>query len=275
MGTFAPRPLRRFDGRVCLITGSTGIAAAAARRFAVEGARIFVVSRTETHCADLVQLLTNTGAEAAYAAADLTTDDAASVAVAACAARFGRIDGVFNVAGGSGRRFGDGLVHEATPAGWDATLALNARSLFLVCRAAVAQMLAQEPDAEGARGAILNMSSVLATSPSPRYFATHAYAAAKGAIESLTRTMAASYAPQGIRVNAVAPSLTLTPMAARAATDADTQRYATWKQPLVGGFLAAEDISGAAAFLLSGDSRAITGQILTIDGGWSVTEAPS
>ena len=274
MATSASRPLRRFDGRVCLVTGSTGIAAAAAMRIAAEGGRVFVVSRTEAHCADLVRQLDGAGAEAAYAAADLTADDAATDAVAACAARFGRIDGVFNVAGGSGRRFGDGPVDEATPAGWDATLDLNARSLFLVCRAAVGQMLTQEPDSDGSRGAILNMSSVLATSPSPRYFATHAYAAAKGAIESLTRAMAASYARQGIRVNAVAPSLTLTPMAARAATDADTQRYATWKQPLVGGFLAAEDISGAAAFLLSGDSRAVTGQILTIDGGWSVTEAP-
>ena len=274
MGTTESRPLRRFDGRVCLVTGSTGIAAAAARRFAAEGARVFVVSLTDAHCADLVRQLAGAGAEAAYVAVDLTTDAAAVDAVAACAARFGRIDGVFNVAGGSGRRFGDGPVHEATPAGWDATLDLNARSLFLVCRAAVGQMLSQEPDADGSRGAILNMSSVLATSPSPRYFATHAYAAAKGAIESLTRAMAASYAAQAIRVNAVAPSLTLTPMAGRAAGDPETQRYATWKQPLVGGFLDAEDISGAAAFLLSGDSRAITGQVLAIDGGWSVTEAP-
>ena len=86
--------------------------------------------------------------------------------------------------------------------------------------------------------------------------------------------MAASYAPEGIRVNTIAPSVTLTPMAGRAAADPDTVAYAAWKQPLVGGFLRPEDVAGAAAFLLSDDARAITGQRLEVDGGASVTESP-
>lgn len=266
--------LARFHDRTCLITGSTGIAAASAIRFAAEGARIFIASRTESHCLELVERLTAAGATADHAVADLTDDDAADRVVAACVERFGRLDAVFNVAGGSGRRFGDGPVHAATAAGWDATLDMNARSLFLMCGAAARQMLTQEPDTSGMRGAILNMSSILSTHPSPRIFPTHAYAASKGAIDALTRTMAAYYAPHRIRVNTIAPSVTRTPMAGRAAADPDTLAYAAWKQPLVGGFLEADDVVGAAAFLLSNDARAITGQRLEVDGGASVTEAP-
>ena len=265
---------RRFDGRVVLVTGSTGIAAASAQRLAVEGASLVVASRTEAHCRSLVEAITSAGGTASFEVADLLEDDAADRIVAATVGRHGRLDGVFHVAGGSGRRFGDGPAHAATPEGWDATLDLNARTLFLVSSAATRQMLRQDPDADGQRGAILHMASVTSTSPSPTYFATHAYAAAKGAVNALTRTMASYYAPKGIRVNAVAPGVTRTPMAERAAGDPDIVAFATWKQPLVGGLLDPDHVAGAAAFLLSRDARAITGQVLDIDAGWSVTDAP-
>jgi NAD(P)-dependent dehydrogenase (short-subunit alcohol dehydrogenase family) len=266
---------RRSDGRTYIITGSTGIAAATARRLAAEGARLFIASRTEAHCVALVDELTAMGAEAASLTVDLLEDDGADRVVDAARARFGRIDGVFNVAGGSGRRFGDGPVHRATAAAWDATVDLNGRTLFLMCAAAARAMRAQDPDPDGSRGVILNMSSVLATHPSPTHFATHAYAAAKGAIEALTRTMAAYYAPAGIRVNAIAPSLTRTPMATRAAEDPDVMAFAAWKQPLVRGFVEPEHVADAAAFLLSRDSRAVTGQVLSVDGGFGVTDHPA
>ena len=115
-----------------LITGSTGIAGAAAELFTDEGARVFVTSKTEAHCAELVDRLRATGAEAAYAAADLSDEAQADAAVAACRTTFGRIDGLLAVAGGSGRRFGDEPVHTLTGEAWDATLALNARSQALV-----------------------------------------------------------------------------------------------------------------------------------------------
>ncbi len=265
---------RRYVGKVCLVTGSTGIAAASAQRFAAEGGRVFVASRTDDHCRDLVEAVRAAGGEAGYEAANLSENGAADRVVAAAIERYGRIDAVFNVAGGSGRRFGDGPAHEATPEGWDATLDLNLRSQFLMCRAAIGQMLGQEPDDVGMRGAILNMTSILAFHPSPAHFPTHAYAAAKGAIVSLTVAMAAYYAPRRIRINAVAPSLTRTPMAGRAASDPATVAFAAWKQPLVGGLLEPDDVSDAAAFLLSGEARAITGQVLKIDGGFSVTESP-
>jgi NAD(P)-dependent dehydrogenase (short-subunit alcohol dehydrogenase family) len=144
-----------------------------------------------------------------------------------------------------------------------------------MCRAVVNRMLEQEPDGQGIRGAILNMTSILAFHPSPAHFPTHSYAAAKGAIVSLTTTMAAYYAPRMIRVNAVAPSLTRTPMAGRAASDPETVAFAAWKQPLVGGLLEPEDVADAAAFLLSSEARAITGQVLKVDGGFSVSELPA
>jgi NAD(P)-dependent dehydrogenase (short-subunit alcohol dehydrogenase family) len=265
---------RRFDGKVVLVTGSTGIAAASAQRLAGEGAAVVVASRTEAHCRSLVDAITSAGGTASGEVADLLDDAAADRVIDATVQRHGRLDGVFHVAGGSGRRFGDGPAHAATPEGWDATLNLNARTLFLVSSAAARQMLRQEPDDDGQRGAILHMGSVTSSSPSPTYFATHAYAASKGAIAALTRTMASYYAPKGIRVNAVAPGVTRTPMAERAAGDPDIVAFAMWKQPLVGGLLEPEHIAGAAAFLLSRDALAITGQVLDIDAGWSVTDAP-
>jgi NAD(P)-dependent dehydrogenase (short-subunit alcohol dehydrogenase family) len=108
---------------------------------------------------------------------------------------FGRIDALFNVVGISGRRFGDGPVHECSDAGWDVTFETNVRSMFLVCREVVRRMLAQEPGADGLRGAVLNMASVLALSPEPRFFATHAYAASKGAVLALSRSMARTTRP--------------------------------------------------------------------------------
>jgi NAD(P)-dependent dehydrogenase (short-subunit alcohol dehydrogenase family) len=267
--------VNRLADRVVLVTGSTGIAAAAAEQAAAEGARVFVTSRTADHCRALVVRIGAAGGTAAWRAAELTDEDEVAASFEACTASFGRIDGLFSVAGGSGRRFGDGPIHALSAEGWDRTLELNLRSQALVCRAATRVMLDQEPTAAGTRGSIVLTSSVLASSPVPQLFATHAYAAAKGAILSLATTMAAMYAPAGIRVNVVAPSLTATPMAERAAEDPATVEFARRKQPLVGGFLAADDIAHAAIYLLSDESRAVTAQTLTIDGGWSVTATPA
>jgi NAD(P)-dependent dehydrogenase (short-subunit alcohol dehydrogenase family) len=117
------------------------------------------------------------------------------------------------------------------------------------------------------------VSSVLAWSPVAPLFATHAYAASKGAIVSLGLAMAASYAPEGIRVNVLAPAVTATPMAKRATEDAATADFVSHKQPLVGGALTAEDVAHGAIYLLSREGRAVTGQVLGIDGGWAVTSS--
>jgi NAD(P)-dependent dehydrogenase (short-subunit alcohol dehydrogenase family) len=264
----------RLRDRVCLITGSTGIAAAAAERCAAEGAAVFVVSRTADHARALADRLVGGGATADWAVADLAIEDEADAAVAAAVERFGRIDGCFSVAGGSGRRYGDGPIHELTMDGWDATLALNLRTQALVCRAVVRQMLGQAPNGSGSRGSILLMGSVTATDPVPQFFATHAYAAAKGAINGLMTSMASTYAADGIRVNVVAPSLTATPMAGRAGGDPVIRAYAGQRQPLAGEMMDPLDVAHAAVFFLSDESRVVTGQVLKVDGGWSVVSVP-
>ena len=134
----------------------------------------------------------------------------------------------------------------------------------------VRQMLAQEPNGSGTRGSILLMGSVTASDPVPAFFATHAYAAAKGATTALMTTMAATYAMDRIRVNAVAPSVTDTPMATRASRDERIRAFNARKQPLAGEMMDPAEVAHAAVYFLSDESRSVTGQLLKVDGGWSV-----
>jgi len=262
----------QFAGRTVLVTGSTGIAAATARRIAAEGGAIFAVSRTAGHAEALAEDLVAAGAVAVGHVAELSDEAAVEAAVDACVARFGQVDAVFSAAGISGRRFGDGPLHEMTLEGWETVIAANTTSQFLVCRAAIRRILDQAPDAAGSRGVILTMSSTLAASPEPTHFATHAYAASKGAIDSFTRAVAAYYAPRGIRVNAIAPALVATPMSRRAQDDPEIVAFLERKQPLAGGPIDPDAVATVAAFLLSDDARMITGQIVAVDAGWSVSE---
>jgi NAD(P)-dependent dehydrogenase (short-subunit alcohol dehydrogenase family) len=148
---------------------------------------------------------------------------------------------------------------------------------FLAAREAVRAMLDVADDGATGRpgGSIVIVTSVLASDPVPDLFATHAYAAIKGAEDALARTMAAYYAPHGIRVNSLAPGLVATPMSVRAQADPTTSEYVRRKQPLAGGFLSAESVADAALFLLSDEARHITGQRIAVDGGWGVTDAGS
>lgn len=252
----------RLDNKVVLITGSSGIGAATARMAAAEGASIFIAAllpeESETLSAEV-------GGD--WHAADLAVEGNAQAAVERCVAHFGRIDGVFNVAGISGRRFGDGPLHECSAAGWDTLMNVNLRSLFLVSREAVRHMLAAKRG-----GSIVNMGSVVALSPEPLHFATHAYATGKGAIHAFTTATAAYYAPSGIRINAVAPGLVETPMSLRAQQSQQIRTYMQAKQPLVKGLIAADDVAAAVVFLLSDAARCITGEIIAVDGGWHVSK---
>lgn len=259
--------MSRFDGRVMLVMGSTGLAASGARALAAEGARVFVTSRTPEHAAELGGEL-----DGGWTAGDLSREADAEGAVEACVSRHGRIDGLYAVAGISGRRYGDGPLHEATLEGWETVLATNLTGPFLVARGAVRQMLDQEADADGSRGVLLFMSSALAGHPSPEHFGTHAYAASKGAIESLTRAVAATYALHGIRANAIAPALVATPMSERAQSDPAIRAYLSEKQPLARGPMDADAVTPVALHLLSRESRMVTGQVITVDAGWSVSE---
>lgn len=256
----------RLGGRVVMVTGSTGIAAATAERAASEGASVFVVSRTEPHAQALADRLGGS----AWAIADLADEAAVDAAVNTAVQRFGRIDALFSAAGGSGRRFGDGPIDSLTADAWEATATLNLRTQVLVCSRVVRAMRAQEPDASGIRGSILILGSVTTTAPVPELFGTHAYAAAKGALTALMTSMAATYIGERIRVNLLVPSLTDTPMASRAASDAHILEYAARKQPLAGPMLDPDEVAKAAIYFLSDESRAVTGQTLAVDGGWSI-----
>ncbi len=249
----------RLSGKVVLITGSTGIGAATAHLAAKEGARVFVAALEAGDCAGLEPLV-----------CDLREPEAAGDALAACLERFGRIDALFNVAGISGRRFGDGPVDSCTDDAWEQLFESNVTTAFRLCRAAIRHWLEQPVGLNGLRGSIVNLGSVVASSPAPEHFATHAYAAGKGAIEALSRAMAAYYAPLRIRVNVLAPGLVATPMSARAQKDPEILAYAKKRQPLSDGILHAGDVAQAAVFLISDESRHMTGQLIRVDGGWSV-----
>jgi NAD(P)-dependent dehydrogenase (short-subunit alcohol dehydrogenase family) len=261
----------RLEDRVVVVTGASGIAAAGASLFAAEGASVVVISIDPGQGIELVQSVTTAGGKAEFAKADLTIEEETVAAFSGCLDRYGRIDGLFAVAGGSGRQFGDGPVEAIPKVGWDRTIELNLTPAFLTAREAVRAM--KDPR-QGGGGSIVLVSSVLASHPS-ELFATHAYGAAKGATVSLARAMASHYARDSIRVNVIAPGLVLTPMSERAASDPASVAYAEAKQPLARGFLDPQDVARAALFLLSDESSQITGQVLEVDGGWGVTEARS
>jgi NAD(P)-dependent dehydrogenase (short-subunit alcohol dehydrogenase family) len=246
---------------VLLVTGSSGIAAATARMWAADP--VFVVGINEAECRSLVGPLK----EADFAVADVRDEAAVHDAVSACRERFGRIDAVFNVAGITARSLGDGPLHECTSEAWETVMDVNAKGTFFVCR----EVLGVWTRGKQA-GVILNTGSVLAQHPQRDQFATVGYAASKGAIEAMSLSAAAYYAPSGIRVNVIAPGLVSTPMSARAQASAQITNYMTHKQPLTKGLLSADDIAKAACFLLRRESSPITGQIITVDGGWAVSE---
>ncbi len=248
--------------QVLLITGSSGIAAATARMWAADDP-VFVLGIDSEECRSLAAEVAGVG----FAATDVRDEAAIESAVSACLQRFGRIDALFNVAGISARSAGDGPLHECKTEAWDAAMDVNAKGTFLMCREVLGvwTRLAQT-------GVILNMGSVLARHPQRDHFATSAYPASKGAIEAMSMAAAAYYAPFGIRINVIAPGLVRTPMSARAQQTPRIVDYMSHKQPLTKGMLSVEDVAKTACFLLRPDSSSITGQIVTVDGGWAVSE---
>jgi NAD(P)-dependent dehydrogenase (short-subunit alcohol dehydrogenase family) len=250
---------------IVLIGGTSGLGRSAARALIDAGARLVAVGRDDEHLRDAEAAL---GDAAIVLAGDAESATTAAHAIERAVAAFGGCHGLYHVAGGSGRRVGDGPLHTITDDGWRRTLDLNLTSMFLSNRAAVSHFLHS-----GTPGAILNVTSVLAFRPAPAHFATHAYAAAKAAAIGFTQSCAAFYAPHGIRINAIAPALVDTPMSRRATRDARVRAYVEARQPLDGGRVGRpEDLDAAVVYLLSDAARYVTGQVLSVDGGWSVTD---
>jgi NAD(P)-dependent dehydrogenase (short-subunit alcohol dehydrogenase family) len=174
--------------------------------------------------------------------------------------RWGELDVVVNGAGISGRSLGDGPVDACTEEAWDAVLEANLKSVFLCSKHAIPALRSS------GGGAIVNLASVLGLVGSED-FATHAYAASKGGIVALTRAMAVTYAPEGIRCNVVCPALVDTPMSERARSDPRIRERLRELQPLTGEPGRPEDVAGAAVYLAS--APFVTGAVLTVDGGWT------
>ncbi|MBL7747158.1 MAG: SDR family oxidoreductase [Chitinophagaceae bacterium] len=258
--------MRQLDSKnIVIIGGTTGIGLSAAKAFITEGAKVVLVGRNEDSVAAAQNKL---GEKAISFSGDATKEGVATKAIHLCIDQFGSFDGLYHVAGGSGRKMGDGPLHELTLEGWNKTLELNLTSLMLSNQAAVRKFIDLKKG-----GAILNMGSVLGYSPSPHFFSTHGYAAAKSAIIGFSKSIAAYYAKDSIRVNVIAPALVETPMAQRAANDEHILSFIKTKQPLDGGRIGnPEDTDGLAVYLLSDQSRFTTGQVIAVDGGWSISE---
>jgi NAD(P)-dependent dehydrogenase (short-subunit alcohol dehydrogenase family) len=196
--------------------------------------------------------------------ADVAAEPQVEALIRAAIERYGQLDGIFNAAGVSGRRYGDGPADSCTIEGWNTVLSANLTSMFLCTKHALTAMLPRKT------GSIVNLASVLGMVGGDESFATHAYAASKGGIISFTRSVASYYAPHGIRANVVAPGLIRTNMSKRAQDDASIIEKLPRLQPLTGDFGSPEDVAAAALYLLSDDAAFVTGVVLPVDGGWTV-----
>ncbi len=248
-----------------IMGGTTGMGLAAAKALKSHGANVLVVGRSPESCKNAEEAL---GKDSRSLSGDATDPKTIQMAIQMAHDMYGNINGLFHVAGGSGRKWGDGPLDKITLEGWNKTMELNLTSLMLSNQAMVNYFLEHEIE-----GVILNMGSVLGFSPSPKYFVTHAYAAAKSAIIGFSKSIAAYYADHNIRINVIAPSLFLTPIAKRAAEDEEILKFLKTKQPLDGGRAGLpEDINNAVLMFLHPDSKFITGQVLAVDGGWCISE---
>lgn len=243
--------MNRLRDKVVIVTGGgSGIGQATAQLFADEGAHVVVfdINPSDTNSIQV----------------DVTSAFDVEAAIQKVFARYGRLDILVNVAGGSGRKWGDGPTDACTIEGWDKTLALNLDSVFYCCKFALQLMLSHR------KGAIVNISSVLGMVGGDEDFATHAYATSKGAVISLTRSIASYYGPRGVRANVICPGLIATPMSQRAQENAQIRARLVQLQPLTGDFGSPQDVAQAALYLASDEAAFVTGAVLTVDGGWTV-----
>ncbi len=229
--------MKRFEGKVCLVTGAgSGIGKAVAARLADEGGAVAGVDLrgAEHEC-------------------DVSSEEQVNATVAAIVARHGKLDVVCNIAG----VLRSDPFHELALADWERVLRINLTGTFLVCRAAIPHLLAS-------KGAIVNTSSTAALGSHPWMAA---YAASKGGILSMTRSIAVEYVKQGVRANCVCPGGVQTPLQMQfrmpKKADLDLLRGAMPLVPQPGP----EAVAGVFAFLASDDARYITGAEIRADGG--------
>ena len=252
--------MSRLADKVTIITGGGGgIGLATAQLFAREGAQVIIFELDPERATQALSSIQ--GAHPASSRlVDVSSAPQVESAVKDVAAAYGRIDILINVAGGSGRRWGDGPADACTLEGWEKTLALNLNSVFYCCKYVLQAMLPR------GRGAIVSVSSVLGLVGGDEDFATHAYTSSKGAVISLTRSIASFYAPRGIRANVICPGLIATPMSRRAQESEQIRARLPQLQPLTGDFGSPQDVAHAALYLASDESRWTNGASFVIGG---------
>ena len=256
----------RLGGKVAFITGAaSGIGRASAGLFAAEGARVAVADVDRARGEGVVRSIAEAGGEALFVKTDVTSEDSVKAAIAATVERFGKLDVLYNCAGGSVPA--DSHVTDVDLQVWQHTMSLDLLGPILCCRHGIPEII------KSGGGAVVNMSSGAALrggSPS------HIYTAAKGAILSLTRALAGAYAKNNVRVNAICAGRILTdritnnygtpgrpgPIADRQDAAGRSKEYPFWVgQPA--------DIANIALFLASDESRMITGATIPAEGGRS------
>ncbi len=251
----------RFEGKGILITGATsGIGAAAARRFGAAGGRVVISGRNEDRGSAVAGEITAAGGEAHFIAADLGVASACGQLVTAAAERLGRLDVLVNAAGVIFRK----NAAETSDDEWRETMATNVDAVFYLSRAAVALMKPQ------GGGVIINVASTASLYGAD---GMAAYCASKGAVMLLTRAMARDHGGDGIRINAVCPGDVITPMLEDEAHQigmkpADMYAVSVAGTPL-GRIGVPEDIAGSILFLASDDAGLVTGAGLVLDGASS------
>lgn len=247
----------RLQDNVAIVTGAgSGIGRAASVRFAQEGAKVAVCELSEEMGKETVDMIKKQGGEAFFARVDVSKSPEVQAAVQSCVKRYGTLDVLYNCAGIW--RADDVPVDGMREDVWNSLIAVHLTGTFLFCKHAIQEMMKNK------RGSIVNMSSTSGLVGTPR----HAYSAAKGGIQALTRSIAVSYAPYNIRANAICPGPVDTPMGAKVM--ADPQRKKEFLETIPMGRLArADEVAGLALFLASDESSYITGDFIPIDGGYT------
>jgi NAD(P)-dependent dehydrogenase (short-subunit alcohol dehydrogenase family) len=252
----------RLANKICIVTGAgSGIGRASALLFAAEGARVVAADLDEAAAAATVAKM---GAEGLARRVDVADEDETKALAEETVERFGRIDVLFNNAGISG--VGD--LEETSLELWERVMSVNARGVFLMSRAVVPQMIAQKS------GSIVNMSSAIAHTGLARRVS---YAASKGAVLALTKSMQVDLAPHGVRVNALMPGTIMTPFVeqylAKSYADPEEGKKSIRARQLTGDLGMPEDIAYAALYLASDESKYMAGSGFVIDGGMTAGKA--
>ena len=246
----------RFSNKVAIVTGASqrpSIGRSTAMRLAREGASVIINARTRSVLMDTERELRDAGLEVSAVAGSTQDDETTHQLVAVAMERYGRLDLLVNTVGGAPSQ---GSPRSMAKAALLETIELNTWGALALIQQAVKAGLAD------GGGSVVNISSGTVHKTTPNMIA---YAAAKSALNAITRTLARDLAPLGIRVNGVAPGLTQT-NATRAMWEPDDGK-AAGENLLLGRLTQADDIADACTFLLSEEARQITGQVIDVDGG--------